>query len=96
MIAVGERCMSAAAAVMVTGFMITASVPAAALLRILGIHFELVFIHVVAMYIVHVAIVKVTLMPIVHYRGVAAPTSMLVCVSFMRLMAHSIGTPCRL
>ena len=65
MIAVGNRFMSAAAAVLVTAIVTAAGVSAAALRRILGIHIELMFIHMVAMHKVHVPIVKETLMPIV-------------------------------
>jgi CRP-like cAMP-binding protein len=66
MIAVGDSFMSAAAAVLVTDIVTTAGVPAAAFRRILGIHLQLVFIHMVAMHKVHVPIVKETLVPIVH------------------------------
>ena len=65
MITVGDSFMSAAAAMLVTAIMTAAGVSAAALRRILGIHVELVFIHMVAMHKVHVPIVKETLMPIV-------------------------------
>ena len=64
-IAVGDSFMSAAAAVLVTAIVTAAGVPAAAFRRILGIHVELVFIHMVAMHKVHVPVVKETLMPIV-------------------------------
>ena len=66
MIAVGDNFMSAAAAVLVTAIVTAAGVSAAALRRILGIDVELVFIHMVAMHIVHVPIVKETLMPVVR------------------------------
>src|SRR5229473_1482518 len=91
MIAVRDSFMSAAA--LVTDFVTTAGVSAAALRPILGIHVELVFIHMVAMHIVHVPIVEETLMPIVHDGGVAALFSMLVCVFLMNLMVHTIGPP---
>jgi len=66
MIAVGDGFMSAAAAVLVTAIVAAAGVSAAAFRGILGTHVELVFIHMVAMHIVHVPIVKETLVPIVH------------------------------
>jgi glutamate synthase domain-containing protein 2 len=66
MIAVGNSFVAAARAVPVSGFVTGAGVSAAAFRRILGIHFQLVFVHMIAMHIVHVAIVKETLMPIVH------------------------------
>jgi len=74
--------MSAAAAVLVTAIVTAAGVSAAALRRILGIHVELVFIHMVAMHKVHVPIVKETLMPIV-LRAVWPHLFMLVCVFLM-------------
>jgi hypothetical protein len=92
-IAVGDSFMSAAAAVLVTDFVTSAGVSVAALRPILGIHVELVFIHMVAMHKVHVPIVKETLMPIVHDGGMAALFSMLVCVFLMNLMFHTIGPP---
>jgi hypothetical protein len=93
MIAVRDGFMSAAAAVLVTNFVTTAGVSVAALRPILGIHVELVFIHMVAVHKVHVPIVKETLMPIVHDGGMAALFSMLVCVFLMNLMVHTIGPP---
>jgi hypothetical protein len=66
MIAVGNSFMSAARAVLVSGFVTVARVASAAFRRIVGIHFQLVFVHMIAMDVVHVAIVKETLMPIVH------------------------------
>jgi hypothetical protein len=59
-IAVGDSFMSAAAAVLVTNFVPAAGVSATAFRRILGIHVELVFIHMVAVHKVHVPIMKET------------------------------------
>ena len=93
MIAVGNSFMPAARAVPVGGFVTAAGVSRTAFRRIIGIHFQLVFVHVVAMHIVHVAIVKETLMPIVHEGGVAALISMLVCVFLVNLVVHTNGPP---
>ncbi len=60
MIAVWDSFMSAAAAVLVTNFVTTAGVSAAAFRGILGIDGELVFVHMVAVHKVHVPIVKKT------------------------------------
>lgn len=66
MIAVGNRFMPAVWAVPVSGFVTAAGASRIAFRRIGGIHFQLVFVHVVAMHKVHVPIVKETLMPFVH------------------------------
>jgi hypothetical protein len=66
MIAVGNSFMPAAGAVLVGGYVSAAGVSSTAFRRIVGIHFQLVFVHMIAMHIVHVAIVQETLMPIVH------------------------------
>ena len=63
MVAVGNRFMAAARAVPVGGFVTAARVSSTAFRRIIGIHFQLVFVDMVAMHIVHVAIVKEALMP---------------------------------
>jgi len=88
MIAVGHSFMPAARAVLVSGFVTVARVSLAAFRRIVGIHFQLVFVHMIAMHVVHVAIVKETLVPIVHEGGVAAALSMLMRVSLMNFMPH--------
>ena len=94
MVAVGNSFMAAARAVPVGGFVTAACVSCTAFRRIIGIHFQLVFVHVVAMHIVHVAIVKETLMPIVHEGGVAALISMLMRVSLMNFMTHVLVLLC--
>jgi hypothetical protein len=93
MIAVRNSFMPATRAVLVGGYVPLAGVSAAAFLWILGIHFQLVFVHMIAMHVVHVAIVEETLVPIVHDGGVAAVGSMLMRVSLMSFMTHEIGPP---
>jgi hypothetical protein len=88
MIAVGNRFMPAARTVTVSGFVAAAGVSSSAFRGIPGIHFQLVFVDMIAMHIVHVAIVEETLMPIVQDGGVAALISMLMRVSFMNVMTH--------
>ena len=88
MIAVGNSFMSAARAVPVGGVVTAAGVSSTAFRRIVGIHFQLVFVHMIAMHRVHVAIVKETLMPIVQESRVAALISMLMRVSLMNFMTH--------
>jgi hypothetical protein len=88
MIAVGNSVMPAARAVLVGGFVTTAGVSTLAVRRIVGSHFQFVFVHMVAMHIVHVAIVEETLVAIVHESGVAALTPMLMRVSLMNFMTH--------
>jgi hypothetical protein len=94
MIAVGNSFVAAARAVPVSGFVTGAGVPAAAFRRILGIHFQLVFIHMIAMHIVHVAIVKETLVAVVQESRVAALISMLMRVSLMSFMTHVLILLC--
>jgi hypothetical protein len=88
MIAVGNSFVAAARAVMVSGYVTAAGVSTTAFRRILGIYFQLVLVHVIAMHIVHVAIVKEALVPIVQESGVAALISMLMRVSLMNFMTH--------
>jgi hypothetical protein len=88
MIAVGNSFVAAARAVPVSGFVTGAGVSGAAFRRILGIHFQLVFVHMIAMHIVHVAIVKETLVAVVQESRVAALISMLMRVSLMSFMTH--------
>jgi hypothetical protein len=76
MIAVGNRFMPAARTVTVSGFVAAAGVSSSAFRGIPGIHFQLVFVDMIAMHIVHVAIVEETLVP------------MLMRVSFMNVMTH--------
>ena len=92
MIAVGNSFMSAARAVLVGCFVTAAGVSGTAFRRIVGSHFQLVLVDMIAMHIVHVAIVKETLMPIVHESRVAALSSMLMRVSLVNFMTH-IGPP---
>jgi hypothetical protein len=92
MVAVGNGFMPAAWAVLVGGFVTAAGVSRTAFRRVVGSHFQLVLVHMIAMHIVHVAIVKETLMPIVHESRVAALISMLMRVSLMNFMTHS-GPP---
>jgi hypothetical protein len=66
MFAVGNGIVAAARAVTVSGFMTTAGVSSSAFRRVFGVHFQLVFVHMIAVHIMHVAIVEETLMPIVH------------------------------
>jgi hypothetical protein len=94
MVAVGNSFVPAARAVPVRGFVTSARVSSTAFRRIIGIHFQLVFVHMVAMHIVHVAIVKETLMPIVHESRVAARISMLMRVSLMNFMTHRLVLLC--
>jgi hypothetical protein len=88
MIAVRNSFMPAARAVTVSGFVTAARVSSGAFRGIVGIHFQLVLVHMIAMHIVHVAIVKETLMPIVHESRVAALISVLMRVSLMSFMTH--------
>jgi hypothetical protein len=88
MIAVGDSFVAAARAVTVRRFVTAAGVSSSAFRGIPGIHFQLVFVDMIAMHIVHVAIVEETLMPIVQDGGVAALISMLMRVSFMNVMTH--------
>ena len=92
MIAVGNSFMPAARAVLVGRFVAAAGVSGTAFRWIVGSHFQLVLVHMIAMHIVHVAIVKETLMPIVHESRVAALISMLMRVSLVNFMTH-IGPP---
>ena len=92
MVAVGNGFMPAAWAVLVGGFVTATGVSGTAFRRIVGSHFQLVLVHMIAMHIVHVAIVKETLMPIVHESRVAALISMLMRVSLVNFMTHS-GPP---
>jgi hypothetical protein len=78
----------AARAVMVSSLVPFAGVSRRAFRRILGIHFQPVFVDVIAMHIVHVSIVKKTLMPIVQESGVAAIGPMLMRVSLMNFVTH--------
>jgi hypothetical protein len=48
----------------------------------------------IAMYIVHVAIMKETLMPVVHENRVAALISMLMRVALMNFMTHLLVLLC--
>jgi hypothetical protein len=66
MIAVGNGFMPAAGTVLMSGFVTAAGFSRIAFRRILGIHFQLVFVDMIAMHVVHVTIVKETLMSIVH------------------------------
>jgi hypothetical protein len=66
MIAVGNRFMPAVWAVPVGGFVTAAGASSIAFRRIGGIHFQLMFVHMIAMHIVHMAVVKETLVPFVH------------------------------
>jgi hypothetical protein len=93
MIAVGNSFMAAAGAVTVIDFVISAGVSGSTFGGIGGIHFQLVFVHMIAVHVVHVAIMKKTLMPIVHDSGVAAVTSMLMRVSLVDFMTHIVGPP---
>lgn len=95
MIAVGNSFVPAVRAMTVSGFVICAGVSSSAFRRIGGIYFELVFVHMIAMHIVHVAIVKETLVPIVHDGRVAALISMLMRVSLMNFMTHVLVLLCR-
>ena len=90
-VAVGNSFVPAARAVMVSGLVTFAGVSRRAFRRILGSHFELVFVDVIAMHIVHVAIVEKTLVPIVHQSGVTAITSVLMRVSLMNFMTHVLA-----
>jgi hypothetical protein len=88
MIAVGNRFMPAVWAVPVGGFVTAAGASSIAFRRIGGVHFELVLIHMIAMHIVHVAVVKEALMPFVHESRMAALISMLMRVSLMNFVTH--------
>jgi hypothetical protein len=93
MIAVRNSFMAAAGAVTVIDFVISAGVSGSTFCRIGGTHFQLVFVHMIAVHVVHVAIVKKTLVPIMHDSGVAAVTSMLMRVSLVDFMTHIVGPP---
>jgi hypothetical protein len=90
MIAVGNRFMPAVWAVLVGGFVTAAGVSGTAFRRIVGSHFQLVLVHMIAVHIVHVAIVKETLMPIVHESRVAALIPMLMRVSLVNFVTHLV------
>jgi hypothetical protein len=91
-IAVGHRFMPAAWAVPVGGFVTAAGASRIAFRGIGGIHFQPVFVDMIAVHIVHVAIVKETLVPIVQESRVAALISVLMRVSLMNFVTHS-GPP---
>jgi len=95
MVAVGHGFVAAAGAVTVSGYVTAAGVSTSAFRRILGIHFQLVLVDMIAMHIVHVAIVKETLMPIVQDGRVATLISMLMRVSLMNFMTHVLVLLCR-
>src|SRR5258706_11391919 len=88
MIAVGDSFVAAAWAVTVSGFVTGAGVSITAFRGIPGIDLQPVFINMIAMHIVHLAIVEETLVPIVQDGGVATLISMLMRVSFMNVMTH--------
>ena len=92
MVAVGNSFMSAGGTVLVSVVMAGAGGSGVALRWILGIHCELVLVDVIAMNVVHVSIVKETLVSIVHESRVTAFVPMLMRVSLMNLMSHS-GPP---
>jgi hypothetical protein len=92
MVAVGNSFMPAGGTVLMSVVMAGAGGSGVALRRILGIHCELVFVDVIAMNVVHVSIVKETLVSIVHESGVTAFVPMLMRVSLMDFMSHS-GPP---
>jgi hypothetical protein len=87
-VAVGNSFVPAGRAVTVSGLVTFAGVSRRAFRRIPGIHFQLVFVDVIAMHIVHVTIVEKTLVPVVHESGMTAITSMLMRVSLMNFMTH--------
>jgi hypothetical protein len=70
-----------------------AGVLGSAFCRIAGIHFQLVLVDMIAMHIVHVAVVQVTLVPIVQDGGVTTVISMLMRVPFMSFMIHELHPP---
>lgn len=92
-IAVGNSFMPAAGPVSVSSFVTAAGVSPTAFRRISGTHLHLVFVHMIAMNIVHMAIVEETLMPLVHERRMAALVSVLMRVSLMNLVTHVFGPP---
>ena len=94
-IAVGNSFVPAARAVTVSGVVTAAGVSITALRGIPGIDLQLVFVDMIAMHIVHVAIVEETLVPIVQDGGVAALISMLMRVPFMNVMTHVLVLLCR-
>ena len=94
-IAVGNSFVPAARAVTVSGVVTAAGVSITALRGIPGIDLQLVFVDMIAMHIVHVAIVKETLVTIVHDGGVAAVASVLMRVTLMSFMTHELVLLCR-
>jgi hypothetical protein len=90
MIAVRNGFMAAARAVLVTAHM-AAGMSRSTFCRIGGIHFQLMLVDMIAMDVVHMAIVKEALVPIVHDGGVAALISMLMRVSLMNFMTHVLA-----
>jgi molybdopterin-binding protein len=94
-ITVRNRFVPTARAVTVSGFVTAAGLSSGAFRRILGIYFQLVFVNMIAMHIVHVAIVKETLVTIVDDGGVAAVASVLMRVTLMSFMTHELVLLCR-
>ena len=90
-IAVRNRFMPAAWAVTVSGVVTAAGVSIRTFLGVFGIHRQLVFVDMIAMYIVHVAIVKEALVPIVRDGRMAAVGSMLMRVPLMSFMIHRLA-----
>jgi hypothetical protein len=95
MIAVGNSVMPAARAMLVGRYVTAAGVSSIASLRVPGIHFQLVFVHMIAVHIVHVAVVKETLVSLVHDGGVAAVSSMLMRMSLVSFVTHGLILLCR-
>jgi len=95
MIAMRNGFVAAARAVTVSGDVTAAGVSRSAFRRIPGIYFQLVFVHMIAMHVVHVAIMKETLVAIVQESRVAALISMLMRVSLMSFMTHVLVLLCR-
>ena len=93
-IAVRNRFMPAAGPVPVRGFVTFARVSTPTFRRIRGIHLQFMLIHMIAMHIVHMAIVKETLMPLVDERGMAALIPVLMRVSLMNFMTHVLALLC--
>jgi hypothetical protein len=90
MIAMRNSFVPAARAMTVSGFVTGAGVPISAFLRIAGIHFQCVFLDMIALHVVHMAIVKEALVPLVHDGRVAAVPTMLMRVSFVNFVTHGL------
>lgn len=87
-IAVGNGFVSAAGSVFVAGLVVLTGVTAGAVLGILRVHGELMFVDVVAVHIVHVPVVQKAFMPFMHDCCVATTFAVFMGMTLMDFVAH--------